>query len=434
MTEASAAPSSPRESGWIAFRSRDFTLFFIARFVSATALMMQTVAVGWLIYDLTDSPLALGITGLVAFLPVIGLALVAGHVADRYDRRLVLIACYVVSALSGGGLVACASAERPALLAIYALVFLFGTTRAFAMPAGQALLPSLVPTEHYPNAVAWTSSAWQAATVLGPALGGLLYAFGATVVFATATLCFAAALLLFTLLRARQAPRVPEKMSWTTLFAGVRFIRSRPVIFGAISLDLFAVLLGGATALLPIFARDILHVGPAGLGLLRSMPALGAVTMALYLAHRPLQRRAGMVMFLAVGVFGLSTVGFGLSESVPLSLACLFMLGASDMISVVVRQTLVQIDTPDEMRGRVASVNALFIGASNELGEFESGALAALVGAVASVVIGGTGSMLVAALWARLFPALWQRDRLVVLPPAGGSESAQNGPVSPSSA
>ncbi len=406
-----AAPSSA--DGWAAFRSRDFALFCVARFISATAFMMQTVAVGWLIYDLTGSALALGLTGLVAFLPVVGLALFAGHIADRYDRRAILVICYVVITASGAGLFATVASGAPPVWLIYVFVFLFGATRAFVMPTGQALLPALVPVQHFPNAVAWTSSAWQVATVVGPALGGLLYAFGNSVVFAVAAICYAVTLFLYTQIRTRSAARPREPMRWASLLAGVRFIRSQPVIFGAISLDLFAVLLGGATALLPIFARDILAVGPTGLGLLRSMPAVGAVAMALWLARRPVRRRAGRTMFFAVGAFGLATIGFGLSRSMPLSLACLFVLGAADMISVLIRQTVVQIDTPDAMRGRVAAVNALFIGASNELGEFESGTVAAAAGTVASVVIGGGGSILVAVLWRRLFPPLWHRDQLV---------------------
>jgi len=421
---ATPAPTSPSH-GWIAFRYGDFRLFCFARFVSATAFMMQTVAVGWLIYDLTASPLALGLSGLVAFLPVVGLTLFAGHAADRFDRRGILMCTAAVATVAGAGLFAAVAAGSPPVWLIYVLILVFGATRAFAMPAGQALLPGLVPVEHFPNAVAWTSSVWQVATVIGPALGGLLYAFGAPVVFATATVCYAITLVLYTFVRTRSATRAREPMSRETLLAGLRFIRSRPVILGAISLDLFAVLLGGATALLPIFARDILHVGPSGLGLLRSMPAAGAVVMALWLARRPVDRNAGRTMFIAVGVFGLATIGFGLSANMALSLGCLFVLGASDMISVLIRQTLVQIDTPDAMRGRVAAVNALFIGASNELGEFESGAVAALIGPVASVILGGAGSIVVASLWTRLFPPLWRRDRLIAEPSTADGRATQ---------
>ncbi len=290
---------------------------------------------------------------------------------------------------------------------------LFGTARAFANPAAQAIVPNLVPEKHLANAIAWSSSIWQTATIGGPALGGLLYAFGPGVVFGSAIFCFAVAIGLVVAMRFRAARVVREKATWSSLVAGISFIRSRPVILGAISLDLFAVLLGGATALLPIYARDILFVGPWGLGLLRSMPAAGATAMAVFLAHRPLRRRSGRRMLIAVAVFGLATIAFGLSTNLPLSLVCLFVLGASDMISVYVRQTLVQIETPDLMRGRVAAVNAVFVGASNELGEFELGVLAAFVGAVGAVVAGGIGTVLVAGLWARWFPALRDRDRLI---------------------
>ncbi len=404
---------SPRLSGWVAFQHHDFALYCAARFVSATAVQMQNVAIGWLVYDITRSPLALGLVGLVAFLPAIGLALVTGHVADRFDRRAVLLVCYAIAVIAAAGLFVCAWSDSRDVWPIYVLTLLFGATRAFANPAGQALVPNLVPPEHFGNAVAWNSTAWQTATIAGPALGGLLYAIAGSLVFAAATGCFVLTFVLLALIRHRDTRVAQEKTTWTTLVAGIRFIRAKPVIFGAISLDLFAVLLGGATALLPIYARDILLVGPGGLGLLRSMPAVGAAATALFLAYRPLTRRTGRRMFQAVAVFGIATIGFGLSVSLPLSLTCLFVLGAADMISVFVRQTLVQIDTPDEMRGRVSAVNTVFIGASNELGEFESGTLAALIGTVPAVVAGGLGTLLVAALWARWFPDLRDRDRLL---------------------
>jgi MFS family permease len=289
----------------------------------------------------------------------------------------------------------------------------FGVARAFAGPASQALVPSLVPREQFAQAIAWNSSLWQASSIAGPALGGLLYAFGPAVVFASAGGLFALASGLAALIRPRSIEIRREPISRASLLAGITFIRSRPVILGAISLDLFAVLLGGATALLPIFAQDVLRIDAFGLGVMRAMPALGAGFMAVWLAHRPLTDRAGPRLFAAVAVFGLATVGFGFSTHVVLSLFCLVVLGAADMVSVVVRQTLVQAETPDAMRGRVAAVNTVFIGASNELGEFESGLLAALVGAVPAVVLGGVGTLGVALLWARLFPSLRRRDRLI---------------------
>ncbi len=411
MTATEASGDSV--GGWAAFRHRDFVLYGGSRFLSALAIQMQNVGVGWLVYELTRDPLALGLVGLAGFLPAICLALVTGHVADRFDRRAVLLVCFTVTTASAAGLFAHAWTGSTMVWPIYALILLYGTARAFANPAGQALLPNLVPAAQFQNAVAWNSSMWQTATIIGPALGGVLYAFGATVVFGAAAVSFALTASLVAAIGHRGASARREKASWSSLIAGISFIRSRPAILGAISLDLFAVLLGGATALLPIFARDILMVGPWGLGLLRSMPAAGAVVMALLLAQRPLTRRSGRRMFQAVAVFGVATIGFGLSSNLYLSMVCLFILGASDMVSVFVRQTLVQFDTPDAMRGRVAAVNAVFIGASNELGEFESGVLAALVGAVPAVVLGGLGTLAVAALWSRWFPALRDRDKLV---------------------
>jgi MFS family permease len=394
-------------------RHRDFALFLGARFLSTAAIQMQNVAVGWLVYDITRSAFALGLVGLVTFLPAVLFALVAGHVADRHDRRLIMVICYAATLLTACALLAFAGSGSRRVWMLFALVLVFGITRAFAGPAGQALLPNLVPREQLGAAIAWGATSWQTAAILGPALAGLLYIAGQAAVFTTTVVLFTVTLGLQRAIRPRPAPPAGQPASRHELLAGVRFIRSRPVILGAISLDLFAVLLGGATALLPIYARDILAVGPAGLGALRTMPAAGALVMALWFARRPLERHTGRRMFQAVALFGLATIGFGLSETFVLSLACLFVLGAADMVSVVIRQTLVQAETPDGMRGRVSAVNAVFIGASNELGEFESGALAALVGAVGSVVLGGVGTLVVAALWAYWFPALRERDRLV---------------------
>lgn len=394
-------------------RHRDFALFLAGRFLSAMAVQVQNVAVGWLVYDLTRSPLALGLVGLATFLPAVGLAPLTGHVADRYDRRRIMVACYVVTTATAAGLFACAMTRTTPTWLIYALVLVFGATRAFANPAGQALLPNLVPREELGTAIGWGATGWQTATIIGPAVGGLLYVLGEAAAFGAAALVFALTTVLFAAIGHRPSPVTPGRVTRQTLLAGFAFIRSRPAIFGAISLDLFAVLLGGATALLPVFARDILHVGPAGLGLLRSAPAVGALLTAIVLAVRPLRRHAGRRMFQSVALFGLATIGFGLSTDFALSLGFLVVLGAADMVSVVIRQTLVQAETPDEMRGRVSAVNAVFIGASNELGEFESGALAALIGTVPAVVAGGLGTLLVAWLWARWFPGLRERDRLV---------------------
>ena len=393
------------------FLSRDFGLYLAARFLSALAIQMQNVAIGWLVYDLTRDPFALGLVGLASFLPAVALALVTGQAADRYDRRRILVACYLITLATALGLLAIALSGSNQIWLIYGLLLVFGVGRAFANPAGQALVPNLVPPEQLGNAIAWNSTAWQTATIAGPALGGLLYYFGARVAFGAAALCFLACVILFAMIRSRPQP-APGQITWETLVAGIRFIRSRPAIFGAISLDLFAVLLGGASALLPVYARDILNVGPGGLGLLRSMPAVGALLVALWLAQRPLQSRSGLRMFQGVAVFGVATIGFGLSTNLVLACVFLFVLGGADMISVFIRSTLVQFDTPDAMRGRVAAVNSVFIGASNELGEFESGLMAAAIGTVPAVVVGGLGTLAVCGLWMRWFPALRYRDRL----------------------
>jgi len=398
--------------GSAALRHADFRLFLTARFLSGLAIQAYDVGVGWFVYDVTRSAFALGLVGLAVFLPNLALSLIGGEVADRLDRRRIGALAYAAMATAAVGVTICVVAAITTPWPIYGLAALLGVARAFGNPANQALVPSLVPRDTFANAVAWSGSAWQTSTIAGPALGGLLYALGPTVVFVFAAAAFGVAAAAV----ARITPRPPagsrDKPSLDTLFAGLRFIRSRPAILGAISLDLFAVLLGGATALLPIYARDILSTGPWGLGVLRSAPAVGAAVTALLLTRFPIRRRSGAIMFAAVGAFGVATVGFGLSTSLPLSLAFLVALGASDMISVVIRQTLVQHDTPDAMRGRVSAVNSVFIGASNELGQFESGAVAAAIGPVGSVVVGGLGTLVVAVLWSRLFPDLRRRDRL----------------------
>jgi MFS family permease len=399
--------------GWAAFRSRDFRLYCGARFSVAMAVQILNVAVGWTVYDVTRDPFALAFVGLAAFLPTVLLVLPAGHAADRYDRRLILIGTYAVMMGASVALLLLVSDGARRVWPVYAVVIALGAARAFAQPAGQALLPRLVPPEDFANAVAWNSSAMQTAVIAGPALGGLLYVAGPVAPFAAAVVGFGAGLGLAAGIRHRSAPVPAAPVTWSRLVAGLQFIASRPVVLGAISLDLFAVLLGGATALMPIYARDVLDVGPSGLGLLRSMPAAGALLMAVLLAHTGLLgRRAGRRMFQAVVTFGLATIGFGLSQSLLLSLLFLAIMGAADMVSVVIRQTLVQTETPDALRGRVSAVNALFIGASNELGEFESGVLAGFVGPLPAVVAGGVGTIIVAGLWARWFPDLLNRDRL----------------------
>lgn len=390
----------------------DFRAYLVTRFLSAVALQMVGVAVGWQVYDLTGDPLYLGFVGLVQFLPALVCALPAGHVVDRFDRRRVWLACLCVETVCLLALLALSRMATPPLGVLLTILAVMGGTRAFLAPASQSLVPLLVPAELFPRAVAWGSSTWQVAVIAGPALGGAFYAFGVGTVYAAAAAMMALAAWNVSRMTTTLVVRASIEAGVEGLLAGVKFVWSRKDILGAVSLDLFAVLLGGATALLPIYARDILHVGPVGLGLLRSAPAAGAALMALWLAHHPLERQAGARMFMAVAVFGLATVAFGLSSNFWLSLAALVVLGSADMISVVVRQTLVQSRTPDEMRGRVSAVNFVFIGASNELGEFESGITAALFGTVPAVVVGGLGTLAVAALWAWRFPALRRVDRL----------------------
>jgi len=391
---------------------RPFVLFWIARVSAMLAHQMLAVAVGWQMYTLTGSALDLGLVGLAQFVPAFFLVLVAGHVADHFDRRRVLQACMVVEGVAALGLCIGSALSLITPHAIFALIFVVGVARAFQMPTMQALLPALVPLPLLSRAIASNASASQAAIIAGPALGGVVYTFGPAAVYGTSTLLFLLTGLTIHLVRPLHARTAPRAAGFASVLDGVRFIRRRPAVLGAISLDLFAVLLGGATALLPIYARDILGTGPWGLGLLRSSTAVGALGMALWLARHPLGRNAGRKMFAAVAVFGIATIVFGVSRSFGVSLAALTVLGAADMISVVVRQSLVQLQTPDHMRGRVSAVNSLFFGASNQLGEFESGVTAAWFGAVVSVVVGGVGTLAVVGLWMRLFPALAQIDRL----------------------
>ena len=389
-----------------------FMRFWIGRVSGSAANQMLMVAVGWQMYDLTGSAWDLGLVGLLQFLPALALVLVAGHAADRYPRKRILglamgaqaaIALLLAAASDSGW------ASRELLLALSVAI---GTTKAFQMPAQQAIVPLLVPDAVLPRALAFSSAGMQAAIIGGPAIGGFVYAAGAPVVYGLCALLFAIAGTLFIRLvhAAPNASKEPVRLA--TMLAGVHFIRARPVVLGAISLDLFAVLLGGATALLPIFAKDILHVGPWGLGLLRAAPAVGALAMSTALTRWPITRRVGRRMFTAVAVYGVATLAFAISTSFALAFLALLVAGAADMVSVVIRQSLVQLETPNTMRGRVSAVNSIFIGASNQLGEFESGATAALLGPVGSVLLGGVGTLAVAVLWMRLFPALAQRETL----------------------
>lgn len=402
-----------RVAWWAAFTHRQFNLFQGARLLAALGTQMQSVAIGWQVYALTQRPMDLAWVGLAQFVPAAALSIVTGHVADRVERRRIMMTCY--AAMTALMVALAAFAHTGAGVApIYAVLVGVGIARAFLGPASQSLVPALVPPEHFANAVTWGSSFWQGAMVVGPTLGGIAYAAfgGAERVYLLAACAMVGAFVLLALMHRVAVPARAEPASGRTLLAGVRYVRDNQVILGAIALDLFAVLLGGATALLPIYARDILHSGPWALGALRSAPAVGAAVTGVVLALRPIERRAGAKMLACVAVFGVGTVVFGLSRSFWLSLAALAVVGAADMVSVIVRSALVQIATPDAMRGRVSAVNMVFIGASNELGEFESGLTAQLFGTVPSVVLGGVGTLLVVALWVWRFPKLRSVDRL----------------------
>ena len=402
-------------------QQRAYMRMWFARLFGTTGNQMLMVAVGWQMYELTGSAWDLGLVGLYQFLPALLLTLVAGHVADQVHRARIIAACLVTQAVVALVLVCAAQgwgasgswASRELLLGLSVML---GVARAFQMPAQQALTPMLVPPAMLPRAMAFSSGGMQAAVIGGPALGGLIFVAGATAVYATCAALFATGCGLVLLVHYEHTPPPREPVTLRTLLAGVEFVWRSKALLGAVSLDLFAVLLGGATALLPMFAKDILHVGPWGLGLLRAAPAVGALLISVVLTRWPLARRVGHTMLAAVGMYGLCMVVFGLSTSFLLSLAVLAISGGADMVSVVVRQTLVQLETPNAMRGRVSAVNSVFIGASNQLGEFESGATAALMGPVGSVVAGGVGTLLVAALWFKWFPALSNRDHMTKSP------------------
>ena len=416
------------------FRNRVFRDFLAARALASLSSLMITVAVGWHVYDLTRSAFALGMVGLAQFLPALLLALPGGLAADRLERRSILLAGYSLQILVALMLFAISILPGAGAGWIFPVVGLIGVGQAFLGAASQSLVPFLVSPEAFPKAVAWNSSTFQVATIAGPAIGGLLYAFGPACVYMVSAGCYVFSVLLISRLRVRLRVAAAAKPGLHELFGGLRFVFSRPLILGAISLDLFAVLFGGATALLPIYARDILHLGPWGLGLLRSAPAVGAGAVAVSLAQKPMTRRAGAKLFACVALFGGMTIVFGLSHSFLLSLAALAILGAADMVSVVIRQTLVQISTPDEMRGRVSAVNSIFIGASNQLGEFESGTTASWLGVVPAVVLGGVGTIVVVALWALLFPSLRRADRLDRHGAGRNAEAAAQAPLQASDA
>lgn len=398
---------------WSPFHYRDYMLACLSRFGFSLGSQMQTVAIGWMVYDRTGDPFALGLLGLAGFLPAVSLMLFTGYVADAFERHLVLSTSIGMMGVSALLLLLYMLSGMQEIWPVYILVFIYGAARSFYSPASQAIIPNLVPRHHFANAIAFGSSVQQVATISGPAIGGLLYALHPTAPFLAAAISFGASALGMAFIRFRSQPS-GGGADWSSMMAGLRFTWRQPVVLGAISLDMFAVMLGGAVALLPIFAKDILEVGPWGLGFLRSSPAVGALIMATYMSSRPpVSRGAGRALLWAVAAYGAATIGFGLSETFLLSMLFLAGVGAADCLSVCLRMTMVQAETPDELRGRVASVNSLFITTSNEIGQLEAGVLAGFVGAVPAAVIGGVGAIIIAGLWSRLFPELRDREALV---------------------
>jgi MFS family permease len=407
-------PIAESRAGRAAFSHPGFLLFQIARFLIVSAVEMQAVAVGWQVYEITKRPLDLGYVGLAQFLPAILLFPISGHASDRFERRNVLSACYAGYALCFALLLALSRRGVPSIALIYVVLVMIGVVRSFNGPASRSILPQLVPQEHFANAVAWNATIFQAATVLGPSFGGIVYAAfrGPSAVYVIAMVTAIGATVTTFRIKPEVKARPREPLNLKTLFAGLRFIRNNKLILGAISLDLFAVMLGGAVALLPVYAREILHTGPWGLGLLRTAPGVGATLMAILLAHWPLRGNSGPKLLWSVAGFGVFTIIFGLSRSLTVSLIALVLLGASDMISVIIRATLTLLATPDEMRGRVTAVDMIFIGTSNEFGQFESGLTAHWFGTVPAVVLGGVGTLLVVSLWTWCFPDLRRAGEL----------------------
>lgn len=407
-----SSDSSASVHRFAAFRHSAFARYWAARFLITFATQVVSVAVGWQVYDLTRDPFDLGLVGIIQFAPSLLLVLVTGSVADRFGRRLIMALAAFLEALCALAILMLTLRGLTGVGEVFAILFVFGIARAFFAPASASLVANLVPAEHFANAVAWNSSAWQTATIVGPVAGGLLYGLSAQAAYTVATVfMLAAGALILSIPKPAQHSET-EKTSLSTIFAGFRYIWSEKIVLGAISLDLFAVLLSGAVALLPVYARDILELGPWGLGLLRAAPGIGAIMVAVWLTSHPIRDHAGLVMLFFVAMFGVFTIVFGVSTIPWLSIAALAMLGATDMISVYVRETLIQLWTPDRVRGRVNAVNMVFVGASNELGEFRAGTMAALIGTVPAVVFGGVGAIGVAGLWAFLFPALRKVRRL----------------------
>lgn len=413
-----ASSGAPRHDAYAALRHRDFRWYILSLFAMTLASQLQAVVVGWQVYAITHDPLSLGLLGLAEALPFIAIALPAGYVADRWNRRTITVCSLAVNVACAAGLLAFSATpglmQRAGVTPVYAIIFVSGIARSLLQPARQALGAEIIPRTMYENAIAWRSSSWQTAAVIGPAIGGLLYGFaGPVAAYATGAVLMTFALVGFLTIHYVPSARASTNTPILTgLVTGLRFVWSEPVILAALSLDLFSVFLGGAEALLPVFASEILKVGPQGLGILRAAPAAGAVLMGVFLAHRGPIERAGRAMLLAVATFALAIIGFGLSKSFLLSAALLMVSGMADNVSVVIRSTLLQLLTPPEMLGRVSAVNSVFIGSSNELGAFESGVAARLLGAVPAVVVGGTASLLVVGLTARLVPRLRTLGRI----------------------
>jgi len=404
----STAPSS---NGFGVLRHRNFSLYLTARTLATLAVQMQNVAIGWQVYALTHNLFDLGLIGLAQFAPFLLLILIAGHAADRYNRRLLIALAMGAQLLCGLALLAFTFAGLSAVWPVFAVLVLFGSARAFMGPATQAMLVNLVPPERFSQAVALSSSSFHVAVILGPTLGGLFYLAGPKTVYMISSALLLAAVILMCMVKSVKQPSNREPATWHTVLEGLRFVWSKPVVLGAISLDLFAVLFGGATALLPALAHDVLHIGPTGLGLLRTAPGAGAAVCSIALAFYPITRRVGLWMLGGVAVFGAGTLVLGATSTFLVALTALFVMGAGDMISVYVRHLLVQYETPDAIRGRVSAVNSVFIGASNELGEFESGLTAGWMGLTRAVLFGGAATLAVTGIWAVLFPVLSRMDR-----------------------
>jgi MFS family permease len=415
-------------AGLAALRNRDFSRYLTSSFLATVALAMQGVALGWQIYDLTGSPFQLGLVGLMEFLPAFCLALVTGQIADRFDRRLIMVVGLTAELVAAVTLVGMILLDQVSVAGILGVAFAFGVVRAVSTPAQRAMMPNLVPKTEFPSAVAWSSFAWQVATIGGPALGGLLYVLGPAVVYSATALALLASAVAISGISPQPPRATMERPNLVSLLAGIMLIFRHKLLLGAISLDLFAVLFSGAVALLPVYAKDILHTGTEGLGLLRSAPGLGAVATSIVLTQWPLKRHVGRRLFFAVGIFGLAVIAFGLSRDYVLSYLALMILGMADNVSVYVRGSIVPLATPDALRGRVVAVESVFIGASNELGAFVAGSGAALLGPVAAVVLGGSLTLGVAMLWSALFPSLRRVDRMESIQATAPPGFAATGP------